>query len=73
MTLTPFSPTPFSLDRVPLELGAHEVEIYLFVPGFEEDTLTTIATLRHVVRNAGNDHTGEASHRMQFRFLELSG
>ena len=51
-----------AIDGVPLELRGHKIEIDLFVARLEEDAFATIATLCYMVRNAENNHAGEAGH-----------
>jgi len=44
------------------QLGGQCVEINLLVAGFEEYPLTTVSTLRHMVRNAGENNARLPSH-----------
>ena len=50
------------LDARPLRLFGQQVAIDLLIPVLEEDRLTPIAPLGHVVRKTRNDDAGEASH-----------
>ena len=45
-----------------LEWNSHHIEIDLLITGFEENPLPAVASLRHMMRNAGNDHARLTRH-----------
>lgn len=50
------------LGACPLGRLGQQVQIERIIALFEESLLPAVAALRHMMRQSGNDETGEASH-----------